>query len=223
VTTTISLADRLTENQMHRGFCDHEFFRHVKTATLRPEEVLVFLGQWWHPLHYFPTFLARGVAVLPDIESKSAITRILNQEVGGGRPELAHEVIYADTMARAGFNREHVTGMAPFPETADLVAGYERESGSSLSALGFIFATEVTDLLMVSSIGTAVERSTGVSDLEWVSIHLEQEQDHVEEANHSLLRNFSADEEAIILSSAEEMWRLWHRFFDRLTTEMSAS
>lgn len=218
-----SLPRRLSENPVHRKFTDHEFFGLVKNATLRPENVLIFLAQWWHPLHYFPTFLARSVAVLPDIESKGAITRILNQEVGGGRPERAHEVIYVDTMIRAGFNRERITGMTPFSETAELVEGYEHGSESSLSALGYIFATEVTDLLMVSSIGAAVERSTGVSDLEWVRIHLEQEPDHVEEATRSILRNLSPDEEAIILTGAEEMWRLWHHFFDRLTREISTT
>jgi uncharacterized protein YbdZ (MbtH family) len=49
-----------------------------------------------------------------------------------------------------------------------------------------------------------------------VGIHIEQESDHAEEANHSLLQDFSTDEEDVILKSAEEMWTLWHRFFDRL-------
>lgn len=218
--STMRLADRLSESLVHQRFVEHGFFKNIEASTLTSEQISTFIGQWWHPLHYFPTFLARSVAVLPDVAAKSAITRILNQEIGGGNSKLAHEVIYVDTMERAGFDRAAVTDSPPFPETAELVEGYERASTEHLSTLGFIFSTETTDLLMVSSIGTAVERATGVTDLEWVRIHVEQEPDHVEEANHSLLQNFSPDEEAMILQSAEENWTLWHRFFDRLVEEI---
>jgi hypothetical protein len=59
-----------------------------------------------------------------------------------------------------------------------------------------------------------------VTDLEWVRIHVEQEPDHVSEANHSLLGPLGAEDEAAVLRSAEEMWRLWGRFFDRLAREI---
>jgi hypothetical protein len=179
----------------------------------------LLVGQWWHPLHYFPTFLARSVSVLPDIASKSAITRILNQEAGGGDVSQAHEVIYADSMEKCGFSRERVTGAVPYAETAALVEGYKKASEAPESALGYIFATENTDLLMVSSIGKAIERTTGVTDNEWVSIHIQQEPDHVEEASHALLANFTAEQEEAVFTAANEMWRLWMSFFDRLVLE----
>ena len=162
------------------------------TADLTKEQAAILIGQWWHPLHYFPTFLAKCVAALPDIAAKSAIARILNQEAGDGVVSRAHEVIYVDSMEKCGFDRDRVTGAAPYPETAALVEGYRTASEGREIALGFIFATETTDLLMVSSIGKAIERTTGVTDNEWVSIHVEQEPDHVEEANHALLADFSA-------------------------------
>ncbi|MFI7289407.1 hypothetical protein ACIBRY_22540 [Streptomyces anulatus] len=90
-----SISDRLVESEAHRAFVDHEFFKQVNSSELSHEHVGMFLGQWWHPLHYFPTFLARCISVLPDIESKSAITRILSQEVGVRSVKAAHEVIYA--------------------------------------------------------------------------------------------------------------------------------
>jgi len=215
----VTLAQRLDTNPIHLDFTDHDFFKSVRKQELSKEQVGTFLGQWWHPLHYFPTFLARCVATLPDIASKSAITRILNQEAGDGKADRAHETIYADSMEKVGFGRDLVTGSAPFPETAALVAGYERSSAERFSSLGFIFATEVTDLLMVSSIGAAVQQVTGSSDNEWVRIHVEQEPDHVEEANHTVLEGFTAEEDSTVLASAEEMWSLWTGFFDRLAKE----
>jgi pyrroloquinoline quinone (PQQ) biosynthesis protein C len=222
MTVTQSFGDRLAESPVYRKFRDHPFFTAVGTADLTKEQAAILLEQWWHPLHYFPTFLARCVAALPDIASKSAITRILNQETGGGIVSHAHEVIYGDSMEKSGFDRDRVTGTAPYPETAALVEGYRAASARRESALGFIFATENTDLLMVSSIGKAIERTTGVADNEWVSIHVEQEPDHVEEANHALLADFSAEEEAIVLKAADEMWQLWTAFFDRLVEESGA-
>src|SRR6266545_368183 len=174
MTATLSFGDRLAASPVYENFRDHPFFAAVDTADFTKEQAAILIEQWWHPLHYFPTFLARCVAVLPDIASKSAITRILNRE-----------------------------------------ASERRES-----ALGFIFATETTDLLMVSSIGKAIERTTGVTDNEWVSIHVEQEPDHVEEANHALLADFSVEQESAVLEAANEMWRLWTAFFNRLAVEV---
>lgn len=219
MTATLSFGDRLAENPVYQSFRDHRFFAAVDSAQLTREQAAILIEQWWHPLHYFPTFLARSVAVLPDIASKSAITRILNQEAGGGVVSEAHEVIYADSMQKCGFDRDRVTGTAPFEETAALVDGYRRASEGRESALGFIFATETTDLLMVSSIGKAIERTTGITDNEWVDIHVAQEPDHVEEANHALLADFSPEQEDAVVQAAEEMWRLWTAFFDRLARE----
>lgn len=219
MTATLSFGDRLAASPVYQSFRDHPFFAAVDTADLTKEQAAILIEQWWHPLHYFPTFLARCVAVLPDIASKSAITRILNQEVGGGVVSRAHEVVYVDSMDKCGFDRDSVTGTTPYPQTAALVDGYRRASDARETALGFIYATETTDLLMVSSIGKAIERSTGVTDNEWVSIHVEQEPDHVEEANHALLADFGAAEEDAVLAAANEMWQLWTAFFDRLVVE----
>ncbi len=219
MTATLSFGDRLAESPVYQQFRDHPFFEAVDTAELSKDQAEILIGQWWHPLHYFPTFLARCVAALPDIASKSAITRILNQEAGGGVVSQAHEIIYADSMDKCGFERNRVTGTEPYPETAALVDGYRTASEGRESALGFIFATETTDLLMVSSIGKAIKRTTGIADNEWVSIHVEQEPDHVEEANHALLAGFSAEEENLVLQAANEMWQLWTAFFDRLAVE----
>jgi len=223
VTTSVSytLGARLDENPLRKRFVTHPFFCELADKRLSKRQAAIIVGQWWHALHYFPTFLARCVAVLPSIESKSAIARILNQEAGGGNARQAHEVIYIHTMEGAGFSREQIADSPPFQETAALVAGYEGAGMHVNSALGFIFATEVTDLLMVSSIGKVISQATGVQELEWVDIHVSQEPDHVEEANHSLMGGFSMADESLIIESAEEMWSLWIGFFDRLYYEIT--
>ncbi|MET7311753.1 iron-containing redox enzyme family protein [Streptomyces sp. NPDC005571] len=222
MTSMMPFGHELAESPALKNFKDHPFFAAVDGTEYTKEQASILLEQWWHPLHYFPTFLARCVSVLPDIGSKSAITRILNQEAGGGVVAQAHEVIYADSMEKAGFDRDRVTGTEPFKETAALVEGYRTSSEAWESALGFIFATETTDLLMVSSIGKAVQRTTGVTDNEWVSIHVEQEPGHVEEANHALLTDYTPEQECAVLAAADEMWRLWTAFFDRLVVETGA-
>lgn len=219
MTATMTFGERLAASPVYRDFRDHAFFAAVGTADLTKEQAAVLIEQWWHPLHYFPTFLARCVAVLPQIGAKSAIASILNQEAGGGKVDLAHEVIYVDSMDKCGFDRERVTGTTPYEETAALVEGYRVASEAHETALGFIFATENTDLLMVSSIGKAIERTTGVTDNHWVSIHVEQEPDHVEEAGHALLADFTPEQEDAVIAAADEMWRLWTAFFDRLAAE----
>jgi len=217
--TVTSLDSKLRSNPVLRRFLTHGFFTGVRRADMNRQTVSTFLGQWWHPLHFFPTFLAGSVAVLPDINSKTAISRILYQELGCGEPQRAHEVIYGQTIERAGLDRTAIVEAEPFTETSALVAGYRSAATQRLSALGFIFATEVTDLMMVSSIGTAIERVTGIHELEWVNIHLEQEPDHVYEATAATAQGFTPIEEEQIISHAEEMWRLWSAFFDRIERE----
>lgn len=219
MTTTLMLSERLADDDAHHRFVGHPFFAEVDSRPLTHDQVEVFLSQWWHPLHYFTTFLARCIAVLPDVESKSAITRILSQEAGARSAKSAHEVIYASSMAKAGYDEGVVTGSAPFPETAALVDCYERCSRTHLTALGAIFATEVTDLLMVSTIGAAVTRESGMTRNAWVEIHVQQEPDHVEQAGNALLSGFTAEQEDVVLAAASEMWRRWTAFFDRLSTE----
>jgi pyrroloquinoline quinone (PQQ) biosynthesis protein C len=219
MTATLSINERLESSPVYERFVSHPFFKGVDSADLTREQAALLLEQWWHPLHYFPTFLARCVSVLPDIASKSAITRILNQETGGGVVGRAHEVIYVKSMDKCGFDPARVAGTAPYEETAALVAGYESASTVRESALGSIYATETTDLLMVSSIGTAIARTTGVTENKWVTIHVAQEPDHVDQAKVALLSDLTPDEGNAVVAAAEELWRLWTGFFDRLSQE----
>lgn len=216
------ITEKLEENPLRKELIHHPFFREVKTSDLSREQVGIFLGQWWHPLHYFPNFLSRTIDVVPVLEMKTAVCKILNQELGEGDPAMAHERIYVSTMEQAGFDRATVAEAAPFEETAHLVRRYREASADRLSALGFVYGTEVADLAMVAGIGNAVRRVSGLKDLPWVDIHIQQEPDHVEQASEALDSGLSAEEMRQVEASAEEMWRLWIAFFDRLRSTMFA-
>jgi pyrroloquinoline quinone (PQQ) biosynthesis protein C len=210
------ISQRLEQNPLRKELIHHPFFKDVKSSDLDRDQVGVFLGQWWHPLHYFPNFLSRTIDVVPALAMKTAICKILYQELGEGDPARAHEQVYISTMAAAGFDRATVAEAPPFEETRRLVQRYREASASLLSALGFVYGTEVADLAMVAGVGNAVRRVSGLERLPWVDIHIEQEPDHVEQATEALDTAFSAHEVAAITASAEEMWRLWIAFFDRL-------
>lgn len=214
------ISDRLEQNPLRKGLVHHPFFKEVRSSELTHEKVGVFLGQWWHPLHYFPQFLSRTIDQVPMLEMKTAISKILYQELGEGDPARAHERIYVSTMKDVGFDEATVAEAPPFEETRRLVQRYEEASANKLSALGFVYGTEVADLAMVSGIGNAVRRVTGVKDLPWVDIHILQEPDHVAQVNEAIEPDFSDEEVQQIVASAEEMWTLWTAFFDRLRKVM---
>lgn len=209
--------DSLKNNPLRKNLIHHPFFEAVRFGTLARNDVAVFLGQWWHPLHYFPTFLSRSISVVPNLETKTAICDILSEELGEGNPDMAHERIYIETMTAAGFSREEVTEAAPLASTRELIKGYERASSAPISALGFMYGTEVADLAMVSGIGAAVRRVSGMKNLPWVDIHVLQEPNHVDKASNALEPELSSEEYAKVVASAEEMWRLWIAFFAELT------
>lgn len=214
------ITERLEENPLRKELIHHPFFKEVRTSDLTRGQVGAFLGQWWHPLHYFPSFLSRTIDQVPVLEMKTAICKILYQELGEGDPARAHERMYISTMVDAGFDRATVSEAPPFEETRRLVQRYEEASAERLSALGFVYGTEVADLAMVAGIGNAVRRVSGLETLPWVDIHILQEPDHVDQANEALEAGFSPEEVDVIVASAEEMWTLWIAFFNRLRQVM---
>jgi pyrroloquinoline quinone (PQQ) biosynthesis protein C len=189
-------------------------------GTLSREQIAVILGQWFHPLHYFPTFLSRLISVTPNIETQTFISRILWEELGEGDPQRAHEKIYKQTMSDGGFSLSEIAEAPPFTATQELIAGYETSSTSYLAGLGFMYGTEVVDLPMVETIGELMRRSTGQRDLPWVNIHVAQEPGHVESSNETLKPSFTADEQRQIVENAERMWRLWINFFKSIGKEI---
>ena len=217
------LQEDLKNHPLRKKLINHSFFDRIRTAPLSRGQVATFLGQWWHPLHYFPVFLSRLISVCPRVELQTAVSKILYQELGEGDAERAHEVLYISTMTPLGFSRAEVAAAAPLPSTARLVAAYAESSANLMAGLGFMYGTEVADLAMVSGIGTAVRRATGATSLPWVDIHVEQEPEHVARANDSLSLDLTEAQEKELLAHAESMWRHWIAFFDELERAAFAS
>ncbi|HEY0727784.1 MAG TPA: iron-containing redox enzyme family protein [Pyrinomonadaceae bacterium] len=193
-------------------------------GTLPRELAVVILGQWFHPLHYFPVFLSRLISVTPSVEAQTYISRILWEELGEGDPQRAHEKIYVQTMVDGGFDRTQFTEAPALAATRKLVDGYERASSEYLSGLGFLYGTEVVDLQMVATIGALMKRSTGLRTLPWVDIHVQQEPGHVESStqtlDHALDHPLNIADQHRVVTHAEEMWTLWKDFFQSIRREI---
>lgn len=218
-----NLLKRLRACPARSDLVHHRFFREVvNDVAVTREATAVVLGQWWHPLHYFPTFLSRSIAVFDDLNHKTFVADILNEELGDGDPTLAHERIYISTMKTVGFTEAEVTAAEPLPATVRLIDSYRTGSEARLSALGCAFATEVADLAMVGGIGKLVRRTTGVAVLPWVDIHIDQEPNHVDKVSLSLGGDFPETEIDLILQAADHHWRDWCGFFDALTEKVLA-
>jgi hypothetical protein len=191
-------------------------------GTLSRDQMVVFLGQWFHPVHYFPTFLARLISVTSQIETQTFISRILWQELGEGEPERAHEKVYIETILDGEFEQRRVDEATPSAATADLVAGYAAAAEHELTGLGYLYGTEVVDLPMVSAVGELMRRCTGKRNLAWVNIHVLQEPNHVASSQQALEPEWDEAEQWQIIQSAEELWRLWINFFKSIHQEILA-
>src|SRR5215213_1052773 len=190
--------------------------------TLTKEQMVLVLGQWFHPLHYFPTFLSRLIAVTPEIRTQTFVSRILWEELGKGDPQGAHEKIYIETITDGGFAVSDVAEAPPLPATERLLAGYEKASSGPLSGLGFLYGTEVMDLQMVATIGELMRRCTGKDDLPWVNIHVDQEPGHVESSESSIRPVLTAEEQREVVRGAEAMWELWRDFFNAVKDKIAS-
>ena len=214
ITVSLSASERKNELVTFLKNLKHD------CGTLSPEQVVIILGQWFHPLHYFPNFLSRLISVSPDIETQTYVSRILWEELGEGDPRRSHERVYIETISDGGFAKEQVSGAPPLNATHRLVEGYEQASTNWLSGLGFLYGTEVVDLPMVATIGELMRRCTGKKDLPWVNIHVSQEPGHVDSANATLKPAFTADEQRDIVKYADHMWTLWIDFFKDIRSEI---
>jgi pyrroloquinoline quinone (PQQ) biosynthesis protein C len=212
----------LSQNGLRQALLRHPFFDHVVDEPLERDQVAAFLGQYWYPISYFPEFLARTIAVLPTTELKTQISKILYQELGEGEIEKAHENLYRDTMVDAGFAEAAVIAAPMAEPTRRLMEGYRRSSARFQSALGFVYGTEIIDMRIVSGLGAAVTKASGVATLPWVEIHVEQEPEHVRKARHAVRLDFDAADMAEIVAGAEEVWRLWDGFFAGLLAGWTA-
>jgi pyrroloquinoline quinone (PQQ) biosynthesis protein C len=218
-----AIRDVLLKDSRRSDLVNHRFFSRVRASRdLDRVQVARYLGQWWHPLHYFPTFLSRLVSNLRDLEMKTAVSKILWEELGEGNPERAHERIYVTTMTSVGFTAESVSAAPPLPATRRLVERYAEAAGDCWAGLGFLYGTEVADLAMVSGIGISVKRVTGEKQLPWVAIHAHQEPGHIESAQDALPVELSELEMRKIHDGAREMWSLWIAFFDTLDDAAAA-
>ncbi|HEY0544286.1 MAG TPA: iron-containing redox enzyme family protein [Pyrinomonadaceae bacterium] len=215
-----NISELLSANEVRSNLVD--YLKQLKSdcGTLAREQVVVILGQWFHPLHYFPTFLSRLISVSPNIETQTFVSRILWEELGEGDPRAAHEKIYIETILDGDFEREQIAAAPPLEATRKLVEGYERASGDCLPGLGFLYGTEVVDLPMVATIGELMRRCTGKRNLPWVNIHVAQEPGHVVSAEETLKPSFDAQEQRQILENAEQMWTLWIDFFKSIRKEI---
>jgi hypothetical protein len=217
---TPTFAESLSNNSRKNELVNYLKALKNDCGTLSREQVVVILGQWFHPLHYFPTFLSRLISVSPNIETQTFISRILWEELGEGDPRRAHEKVYIETILDGGFEQAQVDEAPPFAATKRLIEGYREASAGCLSGLGFLYGTEVVDLPMVATIGELMRRSTGKRNLPWVNIHVAQEPGHVDSANETLKPSFSEEEERQVLESAERMWTLWIDFFKNVREEI---
>jgi hypothetical protein len=215
-----NIADSLSASERKNELVT--FLKDLKSecGTLSREQVVIILGQWFHPLHYFPTFLSRLISVSPEIETQTFVSRILWEELGEGDPRRAHEKVYIETILDGGFAKEQVAGAPPFDATRRLVEGYEQASKNCLSGLGFLYGTEVVDLPMVATIGELMRRCTGKRNLPWVNVHVSQEPGHVDSANETLKPAFTGEEQREVVEQAEQMWTLWIDFFRNIRSEI---
>lgn len=208
---------RVNDLPSRKHLFEHSFIRRMKKQTLSAQQVQVVLGQWFHPLHYFPSFVGRFIGIAPSLAIKTLMSKIMWQELGEGDISRAHETLFAETMMDVGFARQGFVSVAPLPATARLVAAYAEKSASDyLASLGYLYATESADLLMVAAIGAAVRKNTGATRLPWVDVHIRQEPDHTDCVDGALVSGLTSDEETYVLASADAMFTMWCDFFTEI-------
>lgn len=217
----MNILEMLKKSEHRKALNEHSLIKRMRSEEFNRDQVAAILGQWYHPLHYFPSFVSRFIGITPSLEVKTMMSKIVWQELGEGDTRRAHERIFETTMQDVGFKKEDFIDVAPLNATKKLVDEYEAKSANApLDSLGYVYATEAADLLMVSSIGSSVRRTTGVRELPWVDIHVKQEPDHTDSVDGAVKTDFSPEELDTIVKAAEKMFGLWCDFFSNIEIEV---
>lgn len=218
----MSILNEIKDLESRKALLHHPLLKRMRQEELSREQVAVVLGQWFHPLHYFPSFVSRYIGICPEMQIKTLMSKIVWEELGEGDPARAHESFFIDTMLGVGFDKHALTHATPFPATRALVHEYHEKSGNdALASLGYVYATEAADLLMVGSIGAAVRRTTGVKQLPWVDIHIKQEPGHSDSVDSAVRVNLTEEESVKVLAAASKMFQCWCNFFTDIETAVN--
>jgi pyrroloquinoline quinone (PQQ) biosynthesis protein C len=212
-TSTSEILGELGRHAKLDQVTNHPFLRRMKAETLTKSQVNLMIGQYWYPIHYFTEYLPRAIAVVPDIDTRAYISKILWQELGQGDPAKAHERLYIETMTAAGMELDSICNAAPLPASKRLVDGYRDSTQDYPSAIGFLYGTEVIDLAMVSALGAAVSKATGLANLSWVDIHVQQEPDHVASVRRAVVLPMTEGQRRRVVDQAQAVWGLWSDFY----------
>lgn len=219
------MISQLVKNKFEVEFKDkfmgHEFFK-LTTGSPKVEvqDVEKFLGQYWHVLHYFPPFLSRIIERSTDLQVQTLVSKILYQELGTGDVKLSHELLFIETMKSAGFDLNILTNSQMNFATQKLMDGYFQSSAEYLSGIGYLYGTEAIDLIIVSRMGMAVKKVSGLKKLPWVDIHIQQEPEHTDCTEGMVKRDFNQEESLQILASAHLCWQRWIAFYDQLAFDI---
>lgn len=220
----MNFAERLNQLESRRMLKEHSLIRRMKSEKFNREQVRIILGQWYHPLRYFPMFVGRLIGLSPTLKERSVLAKILWQELGQGELAMAHEQIYIDTMTELGFSAEEFVDVEPFAATSKLVGDYRGASAADYhGCVGYVFATESADLLMVSAIGAAVRRAFGSGTLRWVDIHVRQEPDHTDCVEDVVIAQVDSAAVEKVLQAADTMFTDWCNFFSEIETALDAA
>ncbi|RKR04560.1 pyrroloquinoline quinone (PQQ) biosynthesis protein C [Flavobacterium sp. 90] len=222
---TLSELQKTLKNDEQRNLLiSHPVLKHFKEVMLSKDEVSMIIGQWYYPLQNFPYFLSSSISHLQNLSIQTFLSDILHEELGCGNPENSHLDLYISTCTEIGLEKEKIVNSPAFEATKKLIDGYKASAKKQNSALGFIYATEVADLAMVSSIGATLAfiSNKSIKDLPWVDIHIQQEPNHVNNVDNAIDLEFSSEDFNEILFHAKKMWTLWIEFFDEIGENLSS-
>ncbi len=194
-----------------------------RRLSLSHDELTLVFGQYWHLLTYFPDFLARLITVLPSLEDKSSVARVLSEELGNGNLEEAHEGAYFEALKLLKIDENSVRSSIPLPKTQAMMNGYYTCANQAHQALGFFLSTEFADLWIVSNLGRLMLNALPERQkIKWIDLHVTQEPGHVSDADHCLGSVIHADDQSQVLAQAHECARLWDDFFLGIYEEIIA-
>lgn len=209
----MSIADKLKVNEVRERLFNHPLFD-VEPEDFSIQSANFLLEQYWHPMHYFPTFLAQLSANSPDLAFSCGIANILDEELGEGVFRRAHENIFLESFGMLGFDQNRLKSTSATTTTSQLIDCYKEGNKDFLVGLGGLYATESTDLAIVSGMGKVLQYATqSTKTNNWIAIHLKQEPNHVKQTD-TALDSLSPSDESKVIENAEKMWLCWIAFFN---------
>ena len=169
---------------LQHGAINNSYLHWFRTGALSDQELSDFAIEFYSFARFFPKILVAQLVNTEDESVAEELTRVLFSELGEGRPENRHELLYRNFLRSIDIDIHEALGKPMMPSTRAYIEGMEElySSGNHDQALGASFGLENMAItmwdLLIPGLCILKKSRHPYMDITYFTFHRELESTH---------------------------------------------